>query len=84
MEQDRWAEQFEERASLAGWGEAQQLHQLKLLLEKIASEYSRCFPEEAKASYSAAKAALKARFKSVNIEELRGVGFTVWCRARRL
>jgi len=33
---DRWLEQFEERAMVAGWSEAQQLHQLKLLLEKTA------------------------------------------------
>lgn len=33
---ERWLEHFEERAKLAGWNQAQQLHQLKLLLDKTA------------------------------------------------
>ena len=69
---EQWIEHFEERAGLVGWSEAQQLHQLKLLLEKMASKVFRMFPVEDKASYAKAKAALKGRFQSV---ELRGMEF---------
>lgn len=78
MEEDsfeRWVEQFEERANLIGWNEAQQLHQLKLLLEKTASKVFQMFSVEDKATYARAKAALQARFRSVDIEELRGMEF---------
>ena len=68
-------EHFEERAGLVGWSEAQKLHQLKLLLEKTASKVFRMFPAEDKASYAKARAALKGRFRSVDIEELRGMEF---------
>ena len=33
---ETWIEHFEERAGLTGWSKSQQLHQLKLLLEKTA------------------------------------------------
>ena len=38
---ERWINHFEERAGLVGWSEAQQLYQLKLLLEKTASKVLR-------------------------------------------
>ena len=72
---ERWIEQFEERARVIGRSEAQQLHQLKLLLEKTALKVFQMFPTEDKASYARAKAALKARFRSVDIEELQGMEF---------
>ena len=72
---DRWLEHFEERANLAGWSDMQQLHQLKLLLENTALKAFRMFPEADRESYKKAKAALKSRFKSVDIEELRGLEF---------
>ena len=71
----RWIEHFEERACLVGWSEVQQLHQLKLLLEKMASKVFRMFPAEEKASYAKAKATLKGLFRSVDIEELRRMEF---------
>ena len=73
-----WLEHFEERAGLAGWSEAQKLHQLKLLLEKTALNAFRVFAKEDKETYEKAKAALKNRFWSVDIE---GWNFTGWCRA---
>ena len=72
---EKWIEHFEERAGLVGWNEAQQLHQLKLLLEKTASKVFQMLPVEDKASYSRVKDALKTLFRSVDIEELRGMEF---------
>ena len=72
---ERWLEHFEERASLAGWSSTQKLHQLKLLLEKTALRAFRVFPVEEREDYDKAIAALKARFRSVDIEELRGLEF---------
>jgi len=72
---ERWLEHFEERASLAGWSKNQQLHQLKLLLEKTALKAFRVLPEEERDEYDRAVAALKSRFRSVDIEELRGLEF---------
>ena len=63
---ERWLEHFEGRASLAGWS-------VKLLSEKTGSKVFQMFAEKDKASYAKAKAALKTRFQSVNIEELRGM-----------
>lgn len=68
-------EHFEERANLAGWSDIQQLHQLKLLLENTALKVFRMFPDADRGSYSRAKAALKSRFKPVDIEGLRGLEF---------
>ena len=72
---ERWLENFEERAKLVGWNEAQQLHQLKLLLDKTALRAFRMFPKEDRQDFNRAKEALKNRFKSVEIEELRGLEF---------
>ena len=66
---ERWLENFEERAKLVGWNEAQQLHQLKLLLDKTALRAFRMFPKEDRQDFNRAKEALKNRFKSVEIEE---------------
>ena len=72
---DRWIELFEERAKVAGWGPAQQLHQLKFLLDKTALKAFRTFPADDRGDYDRAVAALHERFKLVDIEELRGLEF---------
>ena len=72
---ERWLENFEEQAKIVGWNEPQQLQQLKLLLDKTALRAFRMFPEEDRQDLSRAKEALKNRFKSVEIEELRGLEF---------
>ena len=46
---ERWLESFKKRATLVGWNENQQLHQLKLLLEKTFTKKTHISgPEEAK------------------------------------
>ena len=72
---DRWIEQFEERACVAGWSEEQKLFQLKAHLEKMAEHTVRMLPEEEKTSYAKVVIARKKRFCSVDIEELRGLEF---------
>ena len=72
---DRWLEQFEERAKIFGWSAVQQLHQLKMLLEKTALRVFRMLPDADHSSYAKATAVLRSRFKSVDIEELRGLEF---------
>lgn len=57
---------IEERADFAGWSSAQQLHQLKLLLEKTALKAFWMFPEADRGDYDKAKTALRGCFKSVN------------------
>jgi len=42
---DRWLEQFEERAKIAGWSVAQRLNQLKMLLEKTALRVFSMLPD---------------------------------------
>ena len=72
---ERWLESFEERAKLVGWNEAQQLHQLKLLLDRTALRAFQMFPEEDRHNLERTKEALKSRFKSTEIEELHGMEF---------
>ena len=72
---ERWLELFEERAKLAGWEPTQQLHQLKLLLDKTALRAFCTFQPADRENYSRATAALQKRFKLVDIEELRGLEF---------
>ena len=43
---DRWSEQFEERAHVAGWSEEQKLFPLKAHLEKIAEHTFPMLPEK--------------------------------------
>ena len=64
---DRWIELFEERAKVAGWGPAQQLHQLKFLLDKTALKAFRTFPVDDCGDYDRAVAALRERFKLMDI-----------------
>ena len=78
MEEDgfeRWIEQFEERAKVAGWSTEQKLHQIKLLLEKTALRVLRALPDTDQSQYQKVVDALRARFKAVDIEELRGMEF---------
>ena len=72
---ERWIEQFEERAKVAGWSIEQQLHQLKLLLEKTALRVLRALPDTDQNRYQKVVDALRVRFKAVDIEELRGMQF---------
>ena len=72
---ERWVEQFEERAKVAGSNEGQKLFQLKAHLEKTAEHTVRMLPEEEKSSYAKVVVALQKRFRSLDIEELRGLEF---------
>lgn len=72
---ERWLELFEERAQLACWGPAQRLHHLKFLLERTALKAFRSLEVQDREDYDRAIAALRKRFKSVEIEELRGFEF---------
>ena len=70
-----WIERFEERAQLAKWTEETKLCQLRLHLTKLADQVFQMLPKEDKSSYSQAVGALKKRFRSVGIEELKGLEF---------
>ena len=72
---ERWIEQFEERAKIASWSTEQQLHQLKLLLENTALRVYRALPPADQNNYTKIVSSLRARFKAVDIEELRGIEF---------
>ena len=49
--------------------------QLRLHLSKIAKQAFQLLPKESKSDYKQAVAALKSRFRSVEIEELKGLEF---------
>ena len=72
---ERWIEQFEERAKIASWSTEQQFHQLKLLLENTALRVYRALPPADESNYKKIVSSLRARFKAVDIEELRGMEF---------
>ena len=72
---DRWIERIEERAKATGWNEEQKLFQLKAHLEKTAEHAVRMLPEEKKSKYDSVVTALRNRFCSLDIEELRGLEF---------
>jgi hypothetical protein len=72
---DRWVEQYEERARVAGWNDGQKLFQLKAHLENTAEHTVHMLPEEEKTSYASVVMALQKRFRSLDIEELRGLEF---------
>ena len=72
---DLWIEQFEERADVTGWNKEQKLFQLKAHLAKTARHAVRMLPEEEKDSYKKLLVALQKRFRSLDIEELRGLEF---------
>ena len=67
---DRFMEQFEEHASLAGWSEEHKYH-LKLHLSKRAFQTYRLLPDSVRASYSETVEALRKCFKPVDVEELQ-------------
>ena len=60
---ERWVEQFEERAPLAGWSEDLRHYHLKMKLSKTAFQTYRLLPDNVKASYSATVSALRSKFK---------------------
>ena len=72
---DLWIEQFEERAAVAGWTKEQKLLQLKAHLEKTARHAVRMLPGKEKDTYEKLVIALQKRFRSLDIEELRGLEF---------
>ena len=72
---DRWIEGFEERAKATSWSKGQCLFQLKAHLEKTAEHAVRMLTAEEKSSYDGIVKALKKRFHSLDIEELRGLEF---------
>lgn len=72
---DLWLERFEERAKLAKWTDETKLCQLRLHLSKVAGQALQMLPKEDKSSYSRAVASLKKPFRSVEIEELKGLEF---------
>lgn len=72
---DLWLERFEERAKLAKWTDETKLCQLRLHLSKVAGQALQMLPKEDKSSYARAVASLKKRFRSVEIEELKGLEF---------
>ena len=71
----RWLERFEERADLLSWSAEQKCYQLKLHLTKTAAQVFQLLTPEQRGKYAEAVAALKSRFKPVDIEELRGMEF---------
>ena len=71
----QWLEKFEERARLAKWTEETKLCQLRLHLTKLADQVFQMLPKEDKSSYAQAVGALKKRFRSVEIEEFKGLEF---------
>ena len=71
----RWLDIFEERAKLAAWSAEQKLYQLKMHLEKYALQVFHVMPEEERKSYTTVVNKLKERFRSVDIEELKGIEF---------
>lgn len=70
-----WLERFEERAKLAKWTDETKLCQFRLHLSKVAGQAFQMLPKEDKSSYNRAVASLKKRFRSVEIEELKGLEF---------
>ena len=71
----QWLERFEERARLSKWTEETKVCQLRLHLTKLAEQVFQMLPKEDKSSYTKAIDALKKRFRSVEIEELKGLEF---------
>ena len=71
----RWLERFEEHAGLLSWSAEQKRYQLKLHLTKTTAQVFQLFTPEQHSNYTEAVAALKSRFKPVDIEELRGLEF---------
>ena len=72
---ERWLEQFEERARLAKWTTEQQLFQLKAHLGETAEHVVRMLSTGEKSSYDSVVKVLRRRFRSLDIEELRGLEF---------
>ena len=71
----RWLDRFEERAVLLAWSDQQKVYQLRSHLAKTALQVFELLTPDQRASYSEAVAALRDRFKPVDIEELRGLEF---------
>ena len=71
---DKWIQRLRERARFASWSPEDQLYQLKLHLDKTAMDVFRMLPDTESNNIEGA-IALGKRFKSKDIEELRGLEF---------
>ena len=60
---DEWVDHFESVAEVCGWDDANKLKWLRVRLSGRASTVFRRLPEDAKADYGRAKAALRAKFE---------------------
>ena len=68
---------------MAGWSDPQKLFQLKAHLEKMTEHTVHMLPTEGKTSYDKVVLALKKRFSSIDIEELRGLEFHQLMQAKQ-
>ena len=75
VEFEQWLERFEERARLTRWTEDTKLCQLRAHLSKVAGQVFQMLAKDEKSSYARAISVLKDRFRSVEIEELKGLEF---------
>ena len=75
VEFEQWLERFEERSRLARWTEDTKLCQLRAHLSKVAGQVFQMLAKDEKSSYARAISVLKDRFRSVEIEELKGLEF---------
>ena len=78
----RWLQLFEERAKLAAWPVEQKLYQLKMHLEKYALQIFHVIPEKEQKDYDLLVKKLKERFRSVDIQELKGIEFHQKCKKK--
>ena len=72
---ERWLEKFEERAKLAKWTPETKLCQLRLHLSKLAEQAYLMLSKDVRSNYDQVIVALKKRFRSVEIAELKGMEF---------
>ena len=72
---ERWLEGFEECAKMCKWDEEQKLFQLKLHLQKTAEHVVCMMPAERRKEYDCVVDVLRKRFRSLDIEELKGLEF---------
>lgn len=72
---ERWFEGFKERAKIYQWDEDQKLFQLKAHLQKTAEHVVHMLPAKDKGKYDTVVEALRSQFRSLDIEELKGLEF---------
>ena len=72
---EHWLSRFEERSTMLKWTDEMKCYHLKQHLTKTASKVLDLLPFSTCSSYTDLLAALRARFKPIDIEELRGLEF---------